>query len=70
MLDIITKNPGILVCTPKSLESQSNEDIAKAADLVVAVEENRGAIKAFIGISFLSFPLIVGWQIGRNKGVW
>lgn len=70
MLEIITKNPGILVCTPKSLEGQSNEDIIKAADLVVTVEENRGAIKAFIGVSFISFPLLVAWQIGRNKGAW
>ena len=70
VLEIITKNPGILACTPQSLSKQSNDDISNAADLVVTIEENKGALKAFIGVSFISFPLLVGWQVGRNKGFW
>jgi len=69
-LEVITKNPGVLCCTPLSLQSQSNDDIVKAADLVVTLEQNKGAIKAFIGVNFLAFPLLVGWQVGRNKGFW
>lgn len=69
-LEIITKNPGILICTPGSLSDQSNDDIKNAANLVTTLEDNKGLIKGWIGISFLSFPLLVGWQIGRNKGVW
>ena len=57
-LDIITKNPGILVCTPGSLSDQSNDDIRNAAQLVTTLESNRGLIKAWIGFSFISFPLL------------
>ena len=70
VVEIITKNPGILACTPESLSTQSNDDITAGAALVVTLEENKGAIKAFIGVSFISFPLLVGWQAGRNKGLW
>lgn len=70
MLEVITKNPGILACTPQSLKSQSNDDILKAANLVVSLEDNKPIIAGFIGVSFVSFPLLVGWQVGRNKGFW
>ena len=69
-LEIITKNPGILVCTPGSLKDQSDDDIRNAANLVTTLESNKGLIKAWIGVSFVSFPMLIGWQIGRNKGWW
>ena len=63
-------SPGILACTPQSLKGQSNDDISRAADLVLTLEENKGLVKAWIGVSFVSFPLLVGWQVGRNNGFW
>ena len=70
VLEIISKNPGILACTPMSLKDQSNEDIVNAANMVVKLEENKDLIKVFIAVSFFTFPLLVGWQVGRNKGFW
>ena len=68
--EIITKNPGVLVCTPSSLASQSNEDIKKAADMVVTLEENKEPIKLFILANFLAFPLLVGYRVGVLQGWW
>eukprot|EP00326_Haptolina_ericina_P019931 CAMPEP_0181200372 /NCGR_PEP_ID=MMETSP1096-20121128/17726_1 /TAXON_ID=156174 ORGANISM="Chrysochromulina ericina, Strain CCMP281" /NCGR_SAMPLE_ID=MMETSP1096 /ASSEMBLY_ACC=CAM_ASM_000453 /LENGTH=168 /DNA_ID=CAMNT_0023290719 /DNA_START=57 /DNA_END=560 /DNA_ORIENTATION=+ len=66
--EIIVKNPGVLVCTPASLESQSDEDIVNAANLVSNLENNKESIKLFILANFFAFPALVLWQVGVNRG--
>ena len=42
--DIITRNPGVLICSPESMEKQSDDEIMKAVALVEWTYENKGAI--------------------------
>jgi hypothetical protein len=42
--DIITRNPGILICSPEGMEKQSDEDIMKGVELVEWTYNNKGAI--------------------------
>ena len=57
-LEIITKNPGVLACNPKSLAQTPKADIVRAANLVDAVENIPPNIKS--GIPFLTLLAIVG----------
>jgi len=66
--EIITKNPGILSCVAASVDKQSDEEILKAADFVVKVEENKELVKLGIfGFGFAIFNLI-GYRIGLVQG--
>ena len=42
--DIITRNPGVLICSPEGMEKQSDEEIMKAVELVEWTFENKEAI--------------------------
>ena len=66
--EIIIKNPGILSCVAASVDKQSDEEILRATEFVVAVTENKEAVKlAIFGIGFAFFNLI-GWRIGTVQG--
>uniref|UniRef100_A0A7S0NTH0 Uncharacterized protein n=1 Tax=Calcidiscus leptoporus TaxID=127549 RepID=A0A7S0NTH0_9EUKA len=66
--NIITKNPGILSCVASSVAQQSDADILRAAEFVVAVEENKELVKlAIFGLGFAFFNLI-GYRIGTVQG--
>ena len=68
--EIITLNPGILTCTADAVGKQSDADILKTTELVVAVEENKGLVKLVALSSFLAFFPLVGWRIGNYRGWW
>jgi len=42
--DVITRNPGVLVCSPEGMEKQSDAEIMKAVELVEWTYNNKGAI--------------------------
>lgn len=52
--DLLLKNPGVLVCSPESLEKQSDEEIIKAADLVETLYVNRPILNAVAGVAWFS----------------
>jgi len=69
-LEVITKNPGVLCCTPLSLEKQSDKDIIGAADLVEKIEENKGAIQVVAGLFIFSVPTAIFYKIALiNAGL-
>lgn len=68
--DIISINPGILSCTADSLSKQSDEEIRRATELVTTLDENKGLIKAWVLLSFFSFPAFVAWRVGSVRGWW
>ena len=61
--EILEKNPGILVCTPGSLEKQSDEEILKAANLVAFLDENKLPIKIISGGAFLAIVVSIVYRI-------
>jgi len=42
--DIITRNPGVLICSPEAMAKQSDQEIMKAVELVEWTYNNKGAI--------------------------
>ena len=64
--EIITQNPGILTCTAGAVAQQSDDDILKATELAVTVDENKGLVKFAALSSFLAFFPLVGWRIGTR----
>lgn len=61
--EILEKNPGILVCTPGSLDKQSDEEILKAANLVAFLDENKLPIKIISGGAFLAIVVSIVYRI-------
>ena len=61
--DVIQRNPGVLVCTPASMEKQSNEEIMKAVELVEWLDANKGPIKFVSTAIYLSFVAVVAYGV-------
>ena len=64
--DIIQRNPGVLVCSPASMEKQSDEEILKAVDLVEFLDSNKGTIKAIATFTWLSFVALFAYGIAAQ----
>ena len=62
--EVITKNPGVLVCSPEGLAKESDEAIINAANFVESVENNRPLITAASGLFFASIIGSVAYRIG------
>ena len=62
--EIITKNPGVLVCSPTALAKESDESIIKAANFVESVENNKPLISAASGLVFASIIGAFAYRIG------
>ena len=67
--EVITKNPGVLVCSPESLEDQSDKDIIGAADLVATLDANKPLIRAVAGFVWLSIIAAFAYRIGTVGAV-
>ena len=52
--DVITKNPGVLCCSPASLEKQSDADIVNAANLIDKLDQYKTPVKFVGGFFFFS----------------
>ena len=63
--EVLEKNPGVLVCSPESLEKQSDDDIIGAANLVATLDENKAVINAVAGAFLLSIVGSVAYRIGE-----
>ena len=61
--DIITRNPGVLVCSPAGLLKQSDEEIMKAVDLVEFLDNNKGPIKVISATVYLLFVATIAYGI-------
>ena len=61
--DIIQRNPGVLVCTPASMEKQSDEDILKAVELVEFLEENKVLLKGVATAVYLLFVAFLSYGV-------
>ena len=61
--DIIQRNPGVLVCTPASMSTQSDEDILKAVELVEFLDANKGPIKVISTTLYLTFVAFVAYIV-------
>lgn len=61
--DIITRNPGALLCSPAGMLKQSDEEIMKAVDLVEWLDANKGPIKTFSTALYLGFVAIFAYGI-------
>lgn len=57
-LEIITKNPGVLACSPSSLAKTPTRDIENAANLVYTIDTLPPNVKS--GIPFLTLLALVG----------
>ena len=67
--ELIMKNPGVLVCSPQSLEKESTESILKAADFVEVIEANKPLIRVVAGtIGVLFLASVTYGVIARNYG--
>lgn len=67
--ELIAKNPGVLICTPRSLENESNESILRAADFVDSVERNKPAIRVAAGtVGTVFLALVVYGIAAKNSG--
>ena len=64
--DIIQRNPGVLVCTPASMEKQSDEEILKAVELVEWLDANKGLIKAVSTTIYLSFVALISYGVAAK----
>ena len=64
--DIITRNPGVLICSPGSMEKQSDEEILKAADLVQFLDDNKGAIQALATVVWLAFVALIAYVLAAK----
>ena len=69
-LEVLTKNPGVLCCTPMSLEKQSDKDIIGAANLVETIEKNKGTLQVVAGLFIFSVPTAIFYKIAMiNAGL-
>ena len=62
--EVVTKNPGVLVCSPEGLAKESDEAIIKAANFVESVENNRPLITAASGLLYASIIGAFAYRIG------
>uniref|UniRef100_A0A6V4TKD7 PSI-F n=1 Tax=Prymnesium polylepis TaxID=72548 RepID=A0A6V4TKD7_9EUKA len=62
--EVLLKNPGVLVCSPESLEKQSDEEIIKAANLVETLENNKPIINAVAGVVWFGIIGAFVYRIG------
>ena len=61
---MVTKNPGVLICSPESLEKQSDAEIIKAADFVATLDANKPIINAVAGAVWFSIIGAFAYRIG------
>ena len=61
--DVITKNPGVLCCSPNSLQSQSDADIINAARFIATLDEYKGPLKTVAGLIWGSIVLSIVYRI-------
>ena len=61
--DIIQRNPGVLVCSPMSMEKQSDEEILKAVKLVEFLDANKSTIKFIASFTWLSFVALLAYGV-------
>ena len=59
---------GVLVCSPESLDKQSNEDIVDAANLVETLENNKPIINAIAGVVWFGILGAFAYRIGTAGG--
>uniref|UniRef100_A0A7S3ES52 Uncharacterized protein n=1 Tax=Haptolina ericina TaxID=156174 RepID=A0A7S3ES52_9EUKA len=67
-LEVIQMNPGVLICSPRSLEKESNESILKAAQFVEKLDANKGTIQFVsktVGVLLIFF---IGYGIAVKQG--
>ncbi|KAL1522172.1 hypothetical protein AB1Y20_021811 [Prymnesium parvum] len=62
--EVLEKNPGVLICSPESLEKQSDDDIVNAANLVDTLNKNKAVVNAFAGALFLGIVCAFIYRIG------
>ena len=60
---IIQRNPGVLICSPQSLKSESNESILRAADLIETLDANKGLIRLIARTTGLLIVSLVSYGV-------
>jgi len=66
--DIIEKNPGVLVCSPEGLLTQSDKEILDAAELVATLEANKPLIGAVSGAILAGVVASLAYRISTVNG--
>lgn len=61
--DVVTKNPGVLVCSPDALAKETDESIIKAAELVATLDANKPIIRAIAGAVWFGIIGAVAYRI-------
>ena len=64
--EIITKNPGVLVCSPAGLKTETDESIRGAANLVETLDKNKGVIKAVAGAFWFALVGCIAYGIATK----
>ncbi|KAL3925877.1 MAG: hypothetical protein SGPRY_003546 [Prymnesium sp.] len=66
--EVFRKNPGVLICSPESLESQSDEDIENAANFVDTLQKNKPIVNAVAVTLWLSVAGSILYRISSVGG--
>mmetsp|Transcript_4155 Transcript_4155/g.5331 ORF Transcript_4155/g.5331 Transcript_4155/m.5331 type:complete len:148 (+) Transcript_4155:222-665(+) len=67
--DLIMRNPGILICSPRSLEKETNESIIKAADLIETLDANKPLLRFIARTTGLFLIVAITYGIiAKNAG--
>jgi len=66
-LEVITKNPGILICTPRSLETQTDKAILDAANLVETLDNNKELIQAISKLTGVLLIFFITYGIATKQ---